>query len=251
MLGNSVARHWAFVLAAILLDGVTHPQQMSSTSREMEKERCGRGGAWGGLKKTNSSSSNKNAEECYGACACDFNVRSRLGPSATLLFKWNFHVNPSDTLGIDFADLMTSGVPERVIREDSTSWRSPAIAPPDVLIYNAFRNHRSAPILAAQVTRALNLRPSLRFYWRATTALCDSNVAKRADQNEKLCKLNERIERLLCAEGGGGSHNGRGVRLLDGFGWTRLQCDGYDDNIHHSRLAFDHVTAFLRQECQI
>ena len=38
VLGNSVTRHWAFILAAILLDGVTHPRQMSSTSREMEKK---------------------------------------------------------------------------------------------------------------------------------------------------------------------------------------------------------------------
>ena len=29
------------------------------------------------------------------------------------------------------------------------------------------------------------------------------------------------------------------------------RCLGYDDTIHHSRLAFDHVTAFLRHECQM
>ena len=89
LLGNSVVRHWAFILAAIL-DGVTHPTQMSGTSREMEKARCGRGGAWGG-QRTNSSK----PQACHGACACDFNVRRRLGPRAALLFKWNFQMDDS------------------------------------------------------------------------------------------------------------------------------------------------------------
>ena len=66
---------------------------------------------------------------CHGACACDFDVRSRLGPHAALLFKWNFHLD-----GIqDLANLMTSG--------------EASVAPPDIVIYNAFRNHKSAPTL--------------------------------------------------------------------------------------------------------
>ena len=228
VLGNSVTRHWAFILAAILLDGVTHPRQMSSTSREMEKERCGRGGAWGG-KKANTS---KMPQICHGACACDFDVRSRLGPHAALLFKWHFHLDGFH----DFANLMTSGVPEA------------SVAPPDIVIYNAFRNHQSAPTLASQVSRALKARPTLHFYWLATSALCDDNQAVRAKHNEQVCQLNEAIEKRLCARG---TRAGRGVRLLDGFGWTVNRCDRYDDRIHHSRLAFDHVTALLRQECQI
>ena len=121
---------------------------------------------------------------------------------------------------------------------------SAPIAPPDIMIYNAFRNHRIAPRVAAQVGRALKARPNFRFYWLATTALCDSDKKLRADHNEKICRLNERIETHLCEAG-------RGVRLLDGFAWTDHRCDRYDDNIHHSRLAFDHVTAFLRRECRI
>jgi len=236
VLGNSVARHWAFALAAIL-DGVRHPKQMSSTSREMEKERCGRGGAWGGQRPNSSA-----PQACQGACACDFDVRSRLGPHAALLFKWNFALDDT-MLGIGFADLMTSGIPESLLRE-SGGELSPGISPPDILIYNAFQQSQRAPALAAQVTRALKARPGFHFYWRATTAMCDSDKAVRADHNEGICKLNERIERYLC-------HGRRRVRLLDGFGWTIHRCDGYDDRMHHSRLAFDHVTAFLRQECRM
>ena len=222
ILGNSVARHWVFSLAAILLDGVTHPQQMSSTSREMEKDRCGRGGAWGGRKIANISGK---PQICHGACTCDFDVRSRLGPRAALVFKWNFHLD-SDML-------------------------APASAPPDIMIYSAFRNHRSATI-AAQVNRAFRMMPRFHFYWLATTALCDGDKAARKSQNEQLCLLNERIEKHLCEAGRRDARQPRaGVRLLDGFGWTVDRCDQYDDRIHHSRLAFDHVTAFLRLECSL
>ena len=224
ILGNSVARHWAFALAAILLNGVTHPQQMSSTSREMEKDRCGRGGAWEG-KKINAS---KKPQICHGACACDFDVRSRLGPHAALMFKWNFHLD-NDML-------------------------APAIAPPDIMIYSAFRNHRRATI-AAQVNHAFGMKPSFHFYWLATSALCDSDTATRKRQNEQLCLLNERIEKHLCEAGRLDAWPWQplraGVRLLDGFGWTMDRCEQYDDRIHHSRLAFDHVTAFLRLECRL
>ena len=50
-----------------------------------------------------------------------------------------------------------------------------------------------------------------------------------------------------------------GVRMLDGFEWTRGACADYDaiptkggtvtDKLHHSKATFYHVATFLRHEC--
>ena len=39
------------------------------------------------------------------------------------------------------------------------------------------------------------------------------------------------------------------VRGLDGYAWTKSRCADYDDQIHHSRLAFDQIVRFLSHEC--
>jgi len=61
--------------------------------------------------------------------------------------------------------------------------------------------------------------------------------------NDEIQTLNDRVEAEICQV--------PGVQKLDGFAWTHDHCAKYDDNIHHSELVFEHVTAFLRAECAI
>lgn len=150
----------------------------------------------------------------------------------------------------------------------------------------------ATPKLAGYIEAAKRINPGLHFYWRSTTAFCNSDnpklpqqnmspgqgltpcppaplprsltyspwrarglfslcgvvrgvsVTDRSRHNPNIHFLNQRTEHLLCK-------GVSGVKTLDGFGWTKDSCDGFDDTIHHSRLAFWHVTTFLRHECGI
>ena len=82
-------------------------------------------------------------------------------------------------------------------------------------------------------------RPELEFYWRSTTAFCGGRQRWNGDAD----KLNTKIEAKLCAV--------RGVRKLDAYAWTLGHCADYDDDTHHSMLAFDHVVTWLRDACAI
>jgi hypothetical protein len=94
-------------------------------------------------------------------------------------------------------------------------------APPDIVVYNAGMPEQTcppchagiaeaaagAPALASMVSRLLEARPGLKFYWRSTTAFCQD----RAKWNGETARLNGMIEAPLCAV--------PGVRKLDGYGW--------------------------------
>lgn len=125
--------------------------------------------------------------------------------------------------------------------------------PPDIVVYNAGMPEETCPpchaglkeaaeggpALAAMVSRLLEVRPELQFYWRATTAFCQD----RASSNADTARLNGLIETSLCEV--------PGVRKLSAFDWTNGRCADYDDATHHSMLAFDHVVTWLRDVCDI
>ena len=89
------------------------------------------------------------------------------------------------------------------------------------------------------IESTLSERPRMRFYWRSTTALC----REWARYNDKQADFNREIEAHIC--------DIPRLRFLDAFNWTLGRCSQYDDRIHHSRVAFQHVVTWLRAECAI
>lgn len=221
VLGNSVARHWAFVLVDLLLHNATKPRSYSPMLRADEKHRCGAGGALGG--KVPSSKPN-----CFGLCGCDFwELDGLLGRDKSLTFLWEWSLAANATAAALGGPLS-----------------------PDVVVYNAgvtarmmalegksSENEEARARLRAMIEATLAERPSMRFYWRSTTATCRGWV----QFNEEQARLNRAIERSICGV--------ERLRSLDAFNWTLNRCPSYDDRIHHSRLAFQHVTTWLRAEC--
>ena len=239
VIGNSVARHWAFILAAMLsTNGSRHnaPKKMYRDGRDVERAKCGAGGAWGGQRV---DGGHVHGRSCFGICECSFEVQDVLGSQARLVFGWVFDIaSPQVERG------MLHGVAG-----------SP---PPDIVVYNAGivdaqcsqsnHPHCNAGLHAAQngggaalgamVRRVHDARPRMHFYWRATTATC----GMWRKHNNETKQMNTELEKHLCALSW--------VRTMDAFAWTiDRPCDDFDDAIHHSVLAFDHVVAFLRNEC--
>ena len=119
------------------------------------------------------------------------------------------------------------------------------------------RDATLAPRLACVGERSLQC--ALLACRRSTTRLC-SPKSERAQHgpaqrkqpqfslnvsmiNPAIKRLNDRTEHHLCKV--------PGVRLLDGYAWTRDRCHSYDDAQHHSLLTFSHVVTVLRHECGI
>jgi hypothetical protein len=251
LLGNSVSRHWAFALEAILVSNLSKGYKMERTMYDAQKDKCGRGGAWKGQRPDTGGGTN--GASCFGLCECTFEgIGAVLGPRADLVFGWIY-------------EHYSDGVEQSLLHGTATT--DGGSEPPDIVIYNAGLPQGScpscnsgtdvietaAPALGRMVSRVLEARPDLHFYWRGTTALCPNHPlagnqetqgpAATKRLNDEIQTLNDRVEAEICQV--------PGVQKLDGFAWTHDHCAKYDDNIHHSELAFEHVTAFLRVECAI
>lgn len=231
-LGNSVARHWAFLLVDLMYNNVTKATRMPSSLRQDQKHRCSAGGVFGGKRADtdeNGGSLNKKVLDCFGMCACDFvEVDGLLGVDHSLSFGW--------TWGIASAKIFDY-------------LASPA--GPDVVVYNAGLPGSVCPEcksgesvvdaqsreLRTRLEAVLAKRPKMHFYWRDSTALCQGWTK----ENPLVMMLNDKIARQI--------RDLPQVRYLNAFNWTEDRCSEYDDRIHHSVLAFAHVTTWLRQEC--
>ena len=236
ILGNSISRHWAFVLQALLASppgqSVSPHQFSRATNRDEEKRLCGRGGAWQGARPDNGGTTagkgNNAAGGCFGLCDCEFSrAQAALGGRSKLLFGWVFEwASP--------------------LLEASLLHGTNSSAPPDVVVYNVgwgTHNASGRPDarvksagLANMTRRVLDARPGLAFYWRSTTPTChaggDQATGYNAAIDQQLCKVPR-------------------VRKLDGEAWAHGHCAEYDagDPVHHSRLAWRHVLTWLDAHC--
>lgn len=234
LLGNSVARHWAFVLVDLLLHNATSSVEYAPSLREDEKHRCGAGGRFGGqtpLEEGRGSSVGfeRPASGCRGMCACDFaELDATLHVERALSFGWVWAFASNETA----AALGGAGAPDVVVYNAGMPKDT---CPPCRSDLGALREQ--GPLLQKLVSTFFAAKPGGHFYWRATTATCGA----WEQFNQETARLNEAAERYACHD--------RRVRYMDGFNWTLGRCHAFDDRIHHSRLAFTHVTTFLRHEC--
>ena len=234
MLGNSVARHWAFIMVDLLLHNVTSSTGFSKVLREDEKHRCGAGGVFGGARPQDVAAARYFTRGCFGLCGCDFReLDAVLRRERALTFGWIWSIASnwteaalSETRGPDIV-VFNAGMPSET-------------CPPCGSDLSVVREQ--GPLLRRSIATFLAAKPDARFYWRSTTATCGS----WEQFNEKNAALNRAIERHIC-----GAHADPRLRYLDGFNWTEGRCDEYDDQIHHSRAAFTQVVTWLRAECNI
>jgi len=227
LLGNSVMRHWTFVLENVVTGQQSGPRKMSPMEKNAEFERCGRGGDFGGQMLSGSRCPYR------GLCECVFEPHSSLGTGSTILFGWVWEIASPH-----LEQILLNGTGKH--------------APPDIVIYNAgYSQHACSkckaglreakddvPMLHSMVTRVLQARPELTFYWRSSTAQCDWKLGA----NTETRIINNHIEAYVCAI--------PRVRKLNTFAWTLDdKCKHYDDATHHSLLTWSHVLAFLRDYC--
>lgn len=251
ILGNSVARHWAFTLHDMLMTNLAQGQRMPPDGRRSQQVLCGRGGAFQGSRLDGGHSvthSGQGKRSCYGTCACRFDdVWKQLGTE--LSFGWVYEV--------------TSAIVEQ---ELLNSLLSNSSAADPLVVYNVGLPHAEcryckgvtgleeaqagAPRLAAMVARLQRARPGLRFYYRATTPLCYSKGQREAEigqinaSNAEIRQINVALSEAL-----------RGVipqrQILDAYAWADTAgCQAYDDRIHHSLLALDHLQRWLSVVCK-
>ena len=222
--GNSVARHFAFHLAASLevsLLDVNFAKSQSEVEKMRGKEKalCGQG-TFG---------------QPDDAEACSMEVA---GLNTSITFGWE----------------------PRVF--SSTLFKELARRPPDVVILSAGSDDifdpsrratwqevqaREAPLLA----QALLAMPTSRIYWRTSPRVCDKNgssfghpssvlnAALQASNSlilSRLCEPNETASPAL-------------MRVADSFAWTWDRCAEYDDHVHHSALASQQLGFILGDLC--
>jgi len=261
IMGNSVARHWAFTLMGLLKGDTVAPTKMHNLARGEQKEYCGASG--------NRASSRfdggkplpwhhpTRADDCYGTCKCVLNMSQPgleiLGPRAEIVFGYHLP--------------FTSASLEPMLMNGFERGRT---APPDILVFNAGVPIEAAPFLAQHDRSGLNevkegapalaklvgrvlANTSLRFYWRTTTPRCDLKAIRGmqgvsrngydfgSSNNVNTRIINDHVSAYLCKV--------PGVVRLDAYQWASDRCDAYDDEVHHSALGFSHVLAFLRAEC--
>ena len=88
-------------------------------------------------------------------------------------------------------------------------------------------------------------------YWRTTTQLCFGHRPPAPEAQPNVFLHNQIILDRLC----NGTQAARGSlalpRVIDGWNWTSGRCRDFDDSIHHSRLGFEHVKAFLQDVCHM
>ena len=212
--GNSIARNLASAMAKLLSsDSAASLVARTGTARDEEKARCGRG-TFG---------------RADDPAACVFNV----GRNTTITFGWEWRVY-SEALWLGIAQLQPHLMLLHAGSDD---------------IFDSRRRHGwqdTQGIQAALLARALSNFTTGAAYWQTSTRLCNSSFGHSAQRiNSALQASNLLVLSHLCGQHGATVP----VRVVDSFAWTWDRCEAYDDHIHHSQLAYDHVSSILHDYC--
>ena len=228
--GNSVTRHWAFVLFE-MLQNVSVPHSFIGNSDAMvqasifdhsaQQSKCGKG--------------------VFGRpddpAACSLSA----GLNTTINFGWVQRVHSPD-LELLFNDssfqpdivLLGAGSDDVWDKERRPKWRQ--------------THQHEAPLLKLMLQRVGAERPHTRIYWRGLTPNCPSDQWSLT--NELLAEASSGLLSTLCHQ-----HGKRGpaqhLHIVDNWAWAYDKCSRYDDNFHHSLLAWDFVSSLMRDACGI
>jgi len=230
ILGNSVSRHWYFVLRDILGE----QGLCDKISRAGEMLECGRGG--------NSGGERPNQGICYGMCGCSIYA----GPSkdTTLQFLWQqriFDEEEEPILEGLCPDLLTinTGGDDLFDVNRRNEWKKSL--------------DEQAPKLKDMLTKVLNKCPQTHLFWRTTTPLCQHNDANGDDVNQKgygkskddmnsmIAQSNEKLKSMVSGL--------PRTKIFDSWAHNQGRCKDYDDNLHHSKLVEEHVKDLFGDYC--
>lgn len=254
VMGNSVSRHWFFIFRDLLgEDGLT-----SSNSRRDEKDSL-RGKA-------------KDYADAWAA------KQAALAEAA---------LHPGDGNMLPGCEIRKSGCLKDVGISNKTELRyffwtkvydgmirkdRSAIAKtcPDLLTINTGADdilhpvyrltwnetlHREVPQLRQALEEAHAACPNMRSYWRTSTHLCNQDKHGMGEgafvhwsHGPTLEQLQPDIEysNKVIAEALSGIPN---LKIFDSWGKSANRCDDYEDMIHHSKLAHEHVRDFFHDYC--
>ena len=256
--GNSVARHWAFVLAD-LLDNRTLVQLSPSCGEHswVHKDHDGLAGA-ACLMKTRPAADRETEKRICGKgtfgrpddmLACRF----RSGKNTSITFGFERRVNASAMQ----RDWSTLSPHVAVLQAGSDDILDPARAPTWLST-----QEREAPALA-RMLKGLRTeqQPTPTLYWRTSTPLCpekcNENSARPAygkcnetvSKNAQLLESNKLLLGALCTAADTPLACNHDLHIVDTWAWNLERCSLYDDYIHHSVLARTHVYSFLAHYC--
>lgn len=228
--GNSVSRHWAFVLAAMLSS--PSDEDLLATDfkadREEEKRRCGGGHPW--------------PEPSDALRSCELDV----GDDTSLAFFWSQNVW-NELWDQHFAASNASVQVVSVGSDDVFNTRSHDYDDE----YWQSRLGDSTKLAAALAARSRQAS----VYFRTSTPVCHAAQNETEWHNSRFQKGNANILDALCQRG-----DADAVRVIDAFDWKRRiavhylnstdhYCAFYDDEVHHSKLAFLEVYRWLGDLC--
>ena len=240
--GNSVARHWAFVLLEALINNKSaghrldrQPQRhvqnyiknnstnQSAGYRRAEQATCGRG----------------DHDRADNMAACKFTA----GRNTTITFGWVQRVRSvvmerAWEAGTD-ADIVVLGSGSDDIFDPKrlSSWQQ--------------AQEQEAPLLARMLQKVLASRDAPLLYWRTISRVCPpAGLVTSAvlEQNKRFVASSSGLLSQLCHSP---SSSVAGLRVLDLSSWTQGACASYDDSVHHSVLAFQHVQTWMLDACNV
>ena len=236
--GNSVARHWAFVLLALLESNGTTPgaERFSAqcaqggklcvnvANRDVQKAHCGSG--------TIGMDGDPNA--------CHFVV----GRNTTITFGWQQRVHDANSALLSTMErlrpdvaILGAGADDIYDPKRTPTWRETQV--------------REAPLLLADLRLFASRHPCTRLYWRTLTPNCFGKFdccKKPAALNVTNSMLNESsalVRDVLCSGDDRRSSAAEQLTVLPLDEWAANRCPEYDDHVHHSKLSFEFVQAFL------
>ena len=274
--GNSIARHWAFVLADWLSfygsDDAYSPRAQAkagnfiqgASNRTEEMHECGRGGP--------------DARSIYHDGREHACVLHPKGANTTSIYYDQQQAVYSTELAAALREIARQASMIRRRRNDVIVVHAGS---DDVFEKNKRQKWRDIQVTSAPRLRDLlwdvasgrvNSSPAGLdqqhippfVYWRTSTPVCCKQSkcgrfgASHDEINLALAESNPLLLGAICGEdsehrivqGTGPLFRGKGtVNILDTWAWSLDRCRYYDDHVHHSKLAYEHVYALLVDVC--